>query len=43
MAYSEEGDYLLAFTFSARSQAAYDRDFPVFVGLIQKYAREIPW
>jgi hypothetical protein len=43
VAYSEEGDYLLAFTFSARSRAAYDSGFPVFTGLIQKYAREIPW
>ena len=43
VAYSEEGEYLLAFTFSARSRAAYDSGFPVFTGLIQKYAREIPW
>jgi len=43
VAYSEEGDYLLAFTFNARSQAAYDRNFPAFVSLIRKYAREIPW
>ena len=43
MAYSEEGDYLLAFTLSARSQAAYDKNFPVFTALIRKYAREIPW
>ena len=43
VAYSEEGDTLLAFTFTARSQAAYDANFPVFVGLIRKYAREIPW
>jgi hypothetical protein len=43
VAYSEEGEYLLAFTFSARSRAAYNSGFPVFTGLIQKYAREIPW
>jgi len=42
VAYSEEGDTLLAFTFTARTKAAYDANFPVFVGLIQKYAREIP-
>jgi hypothetical protein len=42
-AYSEEGDYLLAFTLTARSQAVYDRNLPVFTGLIRKYAREIPW
>jgi hypothetical protein len=43
VAYSEEGDTLLAFTFTARTKAAYDANFPVFVGLIQKYAQEIPW
>ena len=43
VAYSEEGDYLLAFTFTARSRAGYDANFPIFTGLIQKYAREIPW
>jgi hypothetical protein len=43
VAYSEEGDTLLAFTFSARSKAAYDTNFPAFVSLIRKYAREIPW
>ncbi|SRR5258706_13399890 len=43
VAYSEEGDYLLAFTLNARSQAAYDTNFPVFTALIQKYARDIPW
>jgi hypothetical protein len=43
MAYSEEGDYFLAFTFLARSQAAYDNNFPVFVSLIKKYAKDIPW
>jgi len=37
VAYSEEGDTLLAFTFTARTKAAYDANFPVFVGLIQKY------
>jgi hypothetical protein len=43
VAYSEEGEYLLAFTFFARSQAGYDSNFPVFVSLIRKYAKEIPW
>jgi hypothetical protein len=43
VAYSEEGDYLLAFTLSARSRAAYESNMPVFVGLIQKYAKDIPW
>jgi hypothetical protein len=43
IAYSEEGDYLLAFTFSARSKTAYESNLPVFVGLIQKYAKDIPW
>ena len=43
IAYSEEGEYLLAFTLSAKSKAAYEANLPVFVGLIQKYAREIPW
>jgi hypothetical protein len=43
VAYSEEGDYLLAFTLLARSQAAYDRNYAVFSGLIQKYAKDIPW
>jgi len=43
VAYSEEGDTLLAFTFNARSQAVYESNFPVFVGLVQKYAKDIPW
>ena len=43
VAYSEEGEYLLAFTFSARSKPAFDTHLPEFVALIQKYAREIPW
>lgn len=43
IAYSEEGDYLLVFTLSARSKTAYEGNLPVFVALIQKYAREIPW
>jgi len=43
IAYSEEGEYLLAFTLNARSKAAYESNLPVFVGLIQKYARDIPW
>ena len=43
VAYSEEGEYLLAFTLSARSKAAYEGNLPVFVALIQKYAKDIPW
>jgi len=43
MAYSEEGDYLLAFTLLAHSKAAYDKNYTVFTGLIQKYAKDIPW
>ena len=43
IAYSEEGDTLLAFTLSARSKTAYESNLPVLVALIQKYAREIPW
>jgi len=43
IAYSEEGEYLLAFTLSARSKAAYESNLPVFVTLIQKYAKDIPW
>lgn len=43
IAYSEEGDHLLAFTISARSKATYDSNFPAFVALIQKYAKDIPW
>jgi hypothetical protein len=43
IAYSEEGEYLLAFTLSARSKAAYEGNLRVFVTLIQKYAKDIPW
>ena len=43
MAYSEEGDTLLAFTLSAKSKAGYDTAFPIFTQLIRRYAREIPW
>ena len=43
VAYSEEGDTLLAFTLRARSKAAYDQALPVFADVIHKYAREIPW
>jgi hypothetical protein len=42
-AYSEEGDYLLAFRLSATSKAAQDKAMPVFTGMIRKYAKEIPW
>ena len=42
-AYSEEGEYLLAFTLDARSKAAYDKNLPVFTALIKKYAKDIPW
>ena len=43
VAYSEEGEYLLAFILIAHSKAAYDKNLPVFTGLIQKYAKDIPW
>ncbi len=43
IAYSEEGDHLLAFTLNARSKGAYESNLPVFVTLIQKYAKDIPW
>lgn len=43
VAYSEEGDTLLAFTLSARSQSAYDSNFPVFVSVVRQYAKDIPW
>jgi hypothetical protein len=43
IAYSEEGEYLLAFTLSARSKPAFEGNLPAFVALIQKYARDIPW
>ena len=42
-AYAEEGRYYLVFTLSAKSQAAYDKAFPVFSGLLQNYAEMIPW
>ncbi len=43
VAYSEEGEYLMAFTLSARTKTAFDGNLPVFVALIQKYAKDIPW
>ena len=43
IAYSEEGEYLLAFTLSARSKAAFEGNLPVFVALVKKYAKDIPW
>lgn len=43
VAYSEEGDYLLAFRLSAASKAAEDRAMPIFTGMIRQYAKEIPW
>lgn len=43
VAYSEEGDYLLAFTLDAKSKAAYDKNLPVFTALIRRYAKDIPW
>lgn len=43
IAYSEEGDHLLAFTMSARSKAAYDSNLPALVSLIHQYAKDIPW
>jgi len=43
IAYSEEGEYLLAFTMSAKTKSAYEGSLPVFVALIQKYAKDIPW
>ena len=43
VAYSEEGETLLAFTLDARSKAAFDKNLPVFTALIQKYAKDIPW
>jgi hypothetical protein len=43
VAYSEEGEYLLAFTLDAKSKAVYDKNLPVFTTLIQRYARDIPW
>jgi hypothetical protein len=43
IAYSEEGDYLLAFMLEAHSKAGFDKNLPVFNGLIQRYAKDIPW
>jgi hypothetical protein len=43
VAYSEEGDYLLAFILDARSKAAYDKNMSVFTALIHRYAKDIPW
>jgi hypothetical protein len=43
VAYSEEGEYLLAFTMNARSKAAFDKNLPVFTALIRRYAKDIPW
>jgi len=43
VAYSEEGNYLLAFRLSATSKAAQDRAMPIFTRMIQQYAKEIPW
>ena len=43
VAYSEEGEYLLAFSLDAKSKAAYERNLPVFTALIQRYAKDIPW
>ena len=43
VAYSEEGDYLLAFRLSATSKAAQDKAMPIFTGMIRRYAKEIPW
>ena len=43
VAYSEEGDVLLAFTLRARSKTTYDQGLPVFAETVHKYAREIPW
>jgi hypothetical protein len=43
IAYSEEGEYLLAFTLDAKSRAAYDKNLPVFTALVQRYAKDIPW
>ena len=42
-AYSEEGEYLLAFRLNATSKAAQDKAMPVFTDMIRKYAKEIPW
>jgi hypothetical protein len=43
VAYSEEGEYVLAFTLDTKSKAAYDKNLPVFTALIQRYAKDIPW
>jgi hypothetical protein len=43
VAYSEEGEYLLAFTLDAKSKAAFDKNLPAFTALVQRYAKDIPW
>ena len=43
VAYAEEGDYLLAFRLNASSTTALEKGLPIFTGMIQKYAKEIPW
>jgi hypothetical protein len=43
VAYSEEGEYVLAFTLDAKSKVAYDKNLPVFTALVQRYAKDIPW
>ncbi|HET7085657.1 MAG TPA: hypothetical protein VFI23_12850 [Rhizomicrobium sp.] len=43
VAYSEEGEYLLTFTLSARSKAAFEGNLPILTAYIQKYAKDIPW
>jgi hypothetical protein len=43
VAYSEEGEYLLAFTLDAHSKAGFDKNLPVFEALVQNYAKDIPW
>jgi hypothetical protein len=43
VAYSEEGDTLLAFTLSARSQAVYEKNLPIFIDFVKRYAKDIPW
>jgi hypothetical protein len=37
VAYGEEGDYYLVFTFSARDKASYERLAPLFVSWIERY------
>jgi hypothetical protein len=43
VAYSEEGDYLLAFRLNTTSKAAQEKAMPIFTGMIRRYAKEIPW